>query len=75
MIETTQQVLENSVRIAWDYLEATDELGEPDTAASFLLDTIGGMMGRGERRKLLLANLAIDAYKRSRARQSLALVS
>jgi hypothetical protein len=75
MIETLQQVLENSFRIAWDYLEATGELGEPDEAARFLLDSIAVMMGRGERRKLLLSNLAIDAYRRSRAKQSLALVS
>jgi hypothetical protein len=75
MIETTQQVLENSFRIAWDYLEATGELGEPDTAASFLLDSIGVMMGRGERRQLLLSNFAIDAYKMSRSRRSFALVS
>jgi hypothetical protein len=75
MIETTQQVLENSFRIAWDYLEATGELGEPDAAARFLLDTIALMMGRGERRQLLLSNLAIDAYRRAQARPGLALVS
>ena len=75
MIETLQQVLENSFRIAWDYLEATGELGELDEAARFLLDSIAVMMARGERRKLLLSNLAIDAYRRSRAKQSLALVS
>ena len=75
MIETLQQVLEGAFRIAWDYLEATGELGEPDEAARYLLDTIALMMERGERRKLLLSNLAIDAYRRSRAKQSLALVS
>ena len=75
MIENAQQVLENSFRIAWDYLEATGEHGDPNDAARFLLDTIGVMMGRGESRKLLLSNRAIDAYRRSRARQSFALVS
>src|SRR5204863_10181879 len=64
MTETTPQVLENSFRIAWDYLEATGELGEAEPAAAFLLDTIEGMMRRGERRKLLLFNIAIDADKR-----------
>jgi hypothetical protein len=75
MIETMQQVLENSFRIAWEYLEATGELGEPNDAARFLLDNISVMMGRGESRKLLLSNRAIDAYRRSCAKRSLALVS
>lgn len=75
MIETMQQVLENSFTIAWDYLDATGELGDPDAAAEFLLDNIAIMMGRGERRPLLLSNLAIDAYRRTRARPGLALVS
>ena len=75
MIETMQQVLENSFRIAWDYLDATGELGDPDAAAKFLLDNIAVTMGRGECRPLLLSNLAIDAYRRTRARPGLALVS
>jgi hypothetical protein len=75
MIETMQQVLEDSFRIAWDYLDATGELGDPDAAAKFLLDNIAVMMGRGERRPLLLSNLAIEAYRRTRARLGLSLVS
>jgi hypothetical protein len=71
----TAQVLESSFMIAWDYLEATGELGEPEPTAAFLLDTIEAMMRLGERRKLLLSNKAIDAYRRSRTRQNLALVS
>jgi hypothetical protein len=69
MTETTPQVLESSFRIAWDYLEATGELGEPEPTAVFLLDTIEEMMRRGERRRLLLSNKAIDAFRRSRTRQ------
>jgi hypothetical protein len=75
MTETTPQVLENSFRIAWDYLEATGELGEPEPTAVFLLDSIEEMMRRGERRRLLLSNRAIDAFRRSRTRQDFALVS
>ena len=73
MTQTTPQVLEGSFQIAWDYLDATGELGDPEPAAVFLLDTIEAMMRRGERRKLLLSNRAIDAYKRSRAERRLAL--
>jgi hypothetical protein len=72
---TPHELLEASFRIAWDYLEATGELVERDHAARFLLDTIEAMMQRGEFRKLMLSNKAIDAYRNARPRASLALVS
>jgi len=65
--ETLLTTIENSFQIAWDYLEATGELGDPDTAANHLLDTIETMVRRGERRRLLLSNKAIAAYQRFRA--------
>ena len=58
MTETLLTVIENSFRIAWDYLEATGELGDPAATADHLLDTIEAMVRRGERRQLLLANKA-----------------
>jgi hypothetical protein len=75
MTETLLTTIEDSFRIAWDYLEATGELGHPDTAANHLLDTIETMVRRGERRRLLLANAAIAAYQRYRAEQGLPLAS
>ena len=74
-METTTQLIENSFRIAWDYLEGTGELVHRDTAAGQLLDTIEIMIRRGERRRLLLSNKAIDSYKRFKAEQPLARVS
>jgi len=75
MTETLLTTIENSFQIAWDYLEATGELGHPDTAANHLLDTIETMVRRGERRRLLLSNKAIAAYQRFRAEQGLSLAS
>jgi hypothetical protein len=75
MIETLPGLVENSFRIAWDYLEATGELGNPDTAARHLLDTIEVMIRQGERRRLLLSNRAITFYQRLRAEQRLSLAS
>jgi hypothetical protein len=75
MTETVLTVIENSFQIAWDYLAATGELGDPDTAANHLLDTIDSMVRRGERRKLLLANKAIASYQQLRAEQALSLAS
>jgi len=59
-------LMENSIQIAWDYLEATGELGEPENAARELLDIIEDMIRRGERRRILIANTTIDIYKRGR---------
>jgi hypothetical protein len=70
-----EKVLENSFRIAWDYLEATGEISEPEPTAYFLLDAIEKLMSRGELRPLLLSNKAIEAYQRAQASKNLALVS
>ena len=75
MSETLLTLIENSFQIAWDYLEATGELGDPDIAANHLLDTIETMVRRGERRRLLLSNAAIASYQRFRAEQGLPLAS
>lgn len=37
--------------------------GEPNDSARFILNRIDRMMLRGERRRLLLSNAAIDAYR------------
>jgi hypothetical protein len=74
MVETLPMLVENSFQIAWDYLEATGELGPPDTAAHHLLDTIEIMVRQGERRRLLLSNTAIASYQRFKAEQRLYLV-
>ena len=72
MTETVPTLVENSLGIAWDYLEATGELGNPDTAANHLLDTIETMIRHGERRRLLLSNIA--SYQQFRVEQGLSLV-
>jgi hypothetical protein len=73
MNETLPSLIENSFQIAWDYLEATGELGNPDTAARHLLDTIEAMIRRGERRRLLLSNRSIASYQRFMAKQGMSL--
>ncbi len=75
MTETVLTVIENSFRIAWDYLAATGELGNPGTATNHLLDTIETMVRRGECRPLLLANKAIASYQHLRAQPGLSLAS
>ena len=75
MYEPLPMLVENSIQIAWDYLERTGELGSPEAASKVLFDTIEMLIRHGERRKILLANKAIDAYKRFRAERHMELVS
>lgn len=75
MTEPMPLLMENSIQIAWDYLEATGELGDAEVAARFLTDAVETMIRRGETRKLMLANRAIDAYKRFKIERPLSLVS
>jgi hypothetical protein len=75
MSETTQSIFANSFQIAWDYLEAAGELGNPERTANYLLDTIEAMIRRGERRPLLLSNRAIASYQRFRAEHGLTIAS
>ena len=64
MPEPLPILMEKSIQIAWDYLERSGELGEPQVANRFLLDSVELMVRHGERRQLVLSNRAIDAYKR-----------
>lgn len=76
MPEPLPILMEKSIQIAWDYLERSGELGEPEAASRFLLASVEWMVRQGERRQLVLSNKAIEAYKRSRTeRVGIALVS
>jgi hypothetical protein len=60
---TDTELIEQSFQIAWSVLERTGELGEPNWSANFLLDEIIERFRCGERRRLVLSNRAIDAYR------------
>jgi hypothetical protein len=47
-------VIEHSIQIAWDYLERTGELDEPEIASKVLLDAVELMVRQGVRSRLLL---------------------
>jgi hypothetical protein len=64
-------LIEDSIQIAWDYLERTGELEDPEIASKFLLDSVELMIRQGVRSRLLLSNRAITAYLRlKQARQA-----
>jgi hypothetical protein len=55
--------VESAFFIAWSFLEQSGELGSPDASANVILDAIEAQLRTGERRPLMLANRAIDAYR------------
>jgi hypothetical protein len=59
-----QFLVEDSIQIAWNYLERTGELKEPDIASRVMLDAVESMLRQGVRSRLLLSNRAITAYQR-----------
>ena len=60
---TDNELLEQSFAIAWNALDMAGDLGHHGDAARHLVSTIERMMRRGEKRRLLLSNAAIDAYR------------
>jgi len=63
MREPVPWLIEKSIQIAWDYLERSGEIVDAAEASRFLLKTIDEMVLQGERRRIMLANRAIDAYR------------
>lgn len=59
-------LIERAIQIAWDYLELTGQLDDPEITSRFLLNEIETMVRKGERRQLMLSNLAIITYERTR---------
>ncbi|MEY9458058.1 hypothetical protein [Bradyrhizobium ottawaense] len=60
---TDPELRAQSFDIAWKYLDRSGLLtGEHEDSARFILNRIDRLMLRGERRRLLLSNAAIDAY-------------
>ncbi|WP_425249073.1 hypothetical protein [Bradyrhizobium brasilense] len=57
-------LVERSIQIAWDLLERSGEITDPGDVSRFLLGNIDDMVRAGEHRQLMLANNAIDAYRR-----------
>jgi hypothetical protein len=57
------ELIEQSFDIAWGVLLKSEDLGDPDASAKFLFREIVGRIRKGERRRLVLSNAAIDAYR------------
>ena len=63
MTEPLPTLVENSLQIAWDFLEASGGIEDPQQTAEVLLGAIKNLVLRGENRRLMLSNRAIDAFR------------
>jgi hypothetical protein len=66
-------LMEDSVKIAIDFLERTGEIDDLDEACQFLVNKIAFMMAQGQRNRLLLANRAISAFQHYRKARTIEL--
>ena len=55
-------LMEESLQIAWDYLERSGEIEDNWVASRYLGDAIELMIRQGQRSRLVLSNRAITAY-------------
>jgi hypothetical protein len=59
-------LLDESVKIAIDFLDRTGEIDDLGETCQFLVNKVSFMIAQGQRNRLLLANRAIAAYQRYR---------
>ncbi|EJN15659.1 hypothetical protein PMI42_00676 [Bradyrhizobium sp. YR681] len=59
-------IMESSLQIAWDYLERSGEITDPQQTAEILLGSIKTQILKGESRTLMLSNRAIAAVEQHR---------
>jgi hypothetical protein len=69
MAEPLPALVESSLQIAWDFLDGTGGIADPQETAEFLLGSIKAQILRGERRTLALSNRAIDSYRQLKSLQ------
>ena len=64
MAEPLPALVENSLEVAWNYLQGLGQISDPQDSAEFLLRSIQTQILKGETRTLMLSNRAIEAHQR-----------
>jgi len=67
MSDNLHAVIENAVQLAWDILERSGEISDPRDASCYLVKTVATLAAKGEHRRLVLVNRAIDGYRQHKA--------
>jgi hypothetical protein len=60
------QLLTEAKQIAWDFLERSGEIDDPEEINQFLTGKIEQMIGQGQRNRPALSNRAIAAFQEYR---------
>ncbi|MET4842628.1 hypothetical protein [Bradyrhizobium japonicum] len=63
MTEPLPVLIENSLQIAWDFLDRSGGIADPQQAAEILLQSIETQILKGKSRTLMLSNRAIAAFE------------
>ena len=66
MTEPLPILIESSLQIAWDYLDRSGGIIDPQQTAEILLASIKTKILKGESRRLMLSNRAIAAFEQHR---------
>lgn len=64
-------LVEEAIQIAWEYLDRTGEIDEPEACSRVLMYAVETMIRQGERSRLLLSNRAIRKYMEYKAARCL----
>lgn len=66
MTEPLPALIEHALQIAWNFLEASGAIDDPQQTAEILLGSIKTQILKGESRPLMLSNRAIAAVEHHR---------
>jgi hypothetical protein len=63
MTEQIPAFIEDCIQIIWDVLERAGEIHDPDEAGRILVEVVTKIVAKGEHRRLMVINRAIDHYR------------
>ena len=61
--DANPQLIAEAKQIAWEFLERSGEIDDPEELDQFLIGKIERMIGQGQRNRLALSNRAIAAFR------------
>lgn len=70
-ISNSAILMEEAIQIAWDYLERTGEIDDPEACSQILLYAVESVLRQGVTSRLLLSNRAISWYQRYKANRDI----
>ena len=63
MADQVPILIEHCIQLTWDVLERAGEIDDPAEASQTLLEVVTKIVAKGEHRRLMVLNRAIDQYR------------